>query len=70
MFFFKNVYQGELGKCWYGLLGLNFFIFLESNQESKLGFCLFRKQPCMPSRNATRLLSHVSGPYLKFQTGS
>jgi hypothetical protein len=62
--------KANLANVGMGYLDWIFILFLESKQESKLGFYFFRKQPCMPSRNATHLLSHVSCPYLKFQTRS
>ncbi len=36
MFLKKNVYQGELGKCWYGLLGLIFFLILRIKPRIKI----------------------------------
>ncbi len=72
MFFLKNVYQGKLGKCWYGLLGLNFYFILRIKTRIKIRLLFFQeatlhaKQKCYTFIKSCQLsLFEVSNEILK-----
>jgi hypothetical protein len=52
----RQTWQTSVHVTWMG----NFFWFLQSKQEPKLGFCFFCRPLCMPGRIVTCLLGHVS----------